>query len=491
MILSVHSSLLEATSATMNSDDLLEAAEQELARRHLIDFACLVDPLAAEWYRAAHLRTIAGVLECTERGELRRVIINVPPRHFKSSLASEKFSAWWLGRNPNSSVIVASYAVSLASKFSKSVRELIAANDRYRAVFPNVRIKRGSEGAEDWALESGYRTSFRAVGTGGGISGHGARLILLDDISDPNKSESDTETREAWRWYKDVIRTRLEPNGVIVVINNRVGVNDITGYLLDPDRNDSADAPNEWHVINIPAENADGTYLWEARFGREYYESLKRDVRLWNIQYSQKVTVEQGTEIKCDWFEFMSQLPEGVEEQCRAVDTAWTLKKTERQDPDYFATIGGAMHGGWLYLIEPRKMRLEMPDAVNWIQNEKKLKPRVRFGMAKAAGETIAKQFLSRLGIPTEDLEAETVDLRMRLTAFISFASRGLVKLVGDKSKWAQFLDEATAFPNGRHDDLLAACAGLTQMFGLAITQPKPKPKPIEDWTTAEAFVMR
>ena len=479
---------------------LLAADRCDAARASLIAFACYVDPAQAQWYRAEHLHQIAGVLERVERGECKRVIIAIPPRHWKSSIASEKFSAWWLGKHNKDSIIVASYALSLAEKFSKSVREMIGGNEHYQELFPDIRIQRDSNSADDWLLESGYRTSFRAVGTGGGISGHGARLILLDDVSDPNKINSQTQTDGDWHWYKNVIRTRLEANGAIVIINNRVGVNDLTGFLLDPERNDSADPPEDWTYVEIPAmtqlpitdepkdENVTSdlsssfilhpssfpreTYLWESRFGREYYEKLRLEPTLWRVQDMQKPTVDSGTEIRREWFEFVPQLPAGVAEQCRVIDTAWTLKKSEKADPDYSASIGSAMHEGWLYLVEPRKWRAELPDVVNWIESEKRLKPRVRFGMARAAGESISKQFLARSAIPIEDLEAETVDLRVRLMAFISFASRGLVKLVGEPTRWEQFLAEATAFPGGKHDDLLACCAGLTQMHGLRVNAP-------------------
>jgi hypothetical protein len=464
--------------------------QRDAARAGLIDFARYVDPPAAKWYAAEHLHRIAQVLERVERGETRRVIIAIAPRHWKSSLSSEKFPAWWLGRRPDSSVIVASYALSLAEKFSKSVREIVS-GDRFKTLWPGVKIKRDSNSADDWALEGGYRTSFRAVGTGGGISGHGARLILLDDVSDPNETQSHTRTDSDWHWYKNVIRTRLEPDGAIVVINNRVGVNDLTGYLLDAERNDSADPPGDWEYIEIPAMGADGTYLWQDRFGREYYEKLQLDPTLWRVQYMQHPTVETGTEIRREWFEFVAQLPEGTTEQCRTIDTAFSEKKTGKSDPDYTASVGSAMANGWLYLVDPRKWRAELPDVINWIESEKKLKPRVRFGMAKAAGEKISKQFLTRSGIPIEDLEAETADLRVRLTAFISFASRGLVKLVGDAAKWEAFLSEATAFPGGKHDDLLASVAGLTQMHGLQVSVPrKIAPEPTI-FDTSNAFTIR
>lgn len=473
-----------------------DAAQALLDRRHarqrLIDFACYVDPLQASQYQAQHLKRIAEVLERVERGDGKRVIIAVPRRHWKSSLCSEKLPAWWLGRRNKDGVIVASYALSLAQKFSKRVREMITLNERYRALFPETQIQRDSAAADDWLLETGYRTSFRAVGTGGGIAGHGAQLEIIDDASDPNKALSEVQAENDWEWYKNVIRPCLERDGAIVIVNNRVGLNDLTGHLLDVERNDSADPPEDWEYIKIPAyDKGTQTYLWEDRFGREYYQKLEIDPALWRVQYMQEPTIAEGTEIKREWFEYVPNLPEGTEEQCRVVDTAFTKKKADKADPDFTASMGSAMAKGWLFLLEPFKFRKEMPDTVDWIANEKKLKPRVRFGMAKAAGETIAKQFLARLAVPTEDLEAESVDIRVRLIAFISFSSRGLVKLVCSPEeysrwqrdreytppRWQAFMDEATAFPNGKHDDLLACGAGLTQMHGLRVTVHLPPPK--------------
>lgn len=227
----------------------------------------------------------------------------------------------------------------------------------------------------------------------------------------------------------------------------------------------------------VPARLEDNPHL-----DRTQYESALERIASGDLQTYQRLREgsweeRKGTEIHREWFEYVSQLPEGTREQCRVVDTAWTLKKSGN-DPDYSASIGSAMANGWLYLLDPMKARMTIPDAVNWIRDQKKLKPYVRFGVAQAAGEKISKQFLVLEGIPTEDLQAETVNIRTRLVPFINFSSRGLVKLVGDKSKWEQFLAEATAFPSGKHDDLLACCAGLTQMHGLAITLPAGKPKP-------------
>lgn len=465
---------------TITAQDIAAAADEqrrEAARTDLNLFAQYVDPAASKWYRAEHLRRISEEFMRVVRGEEKRLIINVQFRHWKSSMLSERGSAYWLGKRNKDAIIVGSYAVDLPLKFSKNIRDLITHSERYRALFPDTRIARGSEAMNDWKLETGFRSSFRAVGTGGGVSGYGAHLFLMDDVSDPNKAHSSTEYNNDWIWFKGVASTRLEPDGAIVVIGQRTAVDDLTGRLTNPELNDSAFPPHTWRHVVIPSENPDGTYIWEARFGRKYYESLKQDVTLWRVQCMQQPTVAEGAEIKRDWFEYVTQLPDKVTEQVRVIDTAWTDKTTA----DYFASIGAALHGGWLYLIEPYKLRMEMPDAVTWIENEKKLKPRVRFGMAKAAGEGIAKQFLTRLGIPYEDLAAERVKLRERLVPFVSFASRGLVKLVGDKAKWEAFMQEATAFPHNEstHDDLLACCAGITQMVGLSTQATSAKQAPL------------
>ena len=248
-----------------------------------------------------------------------------------------------------------------------------------------------------------------------------------------------------------------------------MGVNDLVGYLLDPERNDSADPPEDWHVVEIPAMNEKGDYLWEDRFSHVFYEKLQNDPVLWRIQYQQKPTLAEGDKIQRGWFEFVAQLPEGQREQKRVIDTAWTIKKTEKQDPDYTASIGSCKHEGWLYLMDPYEFRKEMPQTVEWIKAKKKETPWVQFGMAKAAGEKIATQFLTMLGVPIKELAGESVDIQLRLGVFIYWARMGRVKLVGSVEKWERFLTQAAAFPNGKHDDLLAVCAGLTEMHNLKI----------------------
>jgi phage terminase large subunit-like protein len=225
-------------------------------------------------------------------------------------------------------------------------------------------------------------------------------------------------------------------------------------------------------IAFVPAKIGDNPHLDQDEYSRSL-EKLDPVTRA-RLLYGDWDAKRTGTTILRQWFEFVPNLPEGVREQCRTIDTAWTAKKSG----DFTASIGSAMANGWMYLTEPIVLRKELPDVVNWIVDQKKLKPYVRLGMAKAAGEAIAKQFLQKQGVPFEDLEAESRDLTTRLIPFISFASRGLVKLVGTEEQWAEFMDEATRFPDkDAHDDLLACCANLTQMHSLIIEPPQQAQK--------------
>jgi predicted phage terminase large subunit-like protein len=446
----------------------------EKARRNLVDFAQYIDPGAATWYQAEHLHTVAAALERLARGESKRLAISLPPRHWKSSLATIKFSLWWLGHNEKASIILVSYAQSLADAFSKQIRDAIETNRFYRRVFPCIKIKRDSNRADDWCLVTGYQSSMRAAGVGSGITGRGGKLLLFDDVMDPKEAPSSLEREKLWTWYQQVARPRLEPDGRILIVNTRCAEDDLIGRLQQAEK----EGGEKWEYINISAERASaGTtgkqYLWEERYTVDEYAAIRSAVGeyVWRSQYCGQTTTEQGIEIQREWFEYVDTLPQGTVEQCRAIDTAWTLKKTQKHDPDYMASVGSASANGWLYLVDPFKMRKEMPEVVDWIQERKRQHPRVRIGMAKAAGETIGKQFLARLGIPIEELAAEREDLRIRLSPFIWYAKHGKIKLVGTAQQWEAFIAEATAFPNGKHDDLLACCAELTQMHGLKIPE--------------------
>ncbi len=432
-----------------------------------------MDPAQANWYQAAHLRHIASLLEQVQKREKTRLIISIPPRHWKSSL-SVKWEAKLLGDDPKEKIINASRSMSLAVKFSKQVRRIIQ-SQRYKDLYPDTRIVRGSDSADDWLLECGYQSSYRAVGTGGGIAGEGATVLVLDDVSDPNKQSSETETANDWDWYKDVIRTRLEPNAVIVVVNNRVGVNDIVGYLLDPERNDSADPPGVWEYIKIAAET-DGKFLWSDRFPDDYYQSLQNDANLWRIQYQQEPTLQSGNRIKREWFEYVDRLPEGGVWKYRAWDIAFTEKQTEKHDPDWTWTSLSTKHNDIVYVGKPRLFRKSIEGIVDEIVLNKMVEPGVRYGMGRVAIKSAIVEGMNKAGFGIQEYD-EHRDKIARATAWINWASQGRIKLVGTKEEWEPTMAQWLSFPAG-HDDAVDGMSGHSQLLNLSINTPAPQGTP-------------
>ena len=433
------------------------------------------------------MRKIASVLERVQKRELKRVIIQVPPRHLKSSL-TVKWEAKCLGDDPKETIISASRALNLAVKFSKQVRRIIQSS-RYQSLYPNTQIQRGSDSSDDWLLDGGYQSTYRAVGTGGGIAGEGAKILVLDDVSDPNKQQSDTETENDWDWYKNVIRTRLEPNGVIVVINNRVGVNDLAGYLLDPERNDSADPPDDWTVVDIPAQDAAGNYLWVERFGVEYYQKLQNDPNLWRVQYQQKPTVAEGTLIKREWFErtlptgesvldVVEALPSGAKWKVIPIDAAFTEKQTQKHDPDYTAYCKMTFHNNILWIGEPRFFRKDIDATVEEIVTIKMENPALRMGTGRIAIRAKIIKALNTAGYNITEFP-EKDDPIAESTGWRNLAATGRVKLVGTITEWEKVMQFWTAFPHG-HDDTIAMVSIGYDMLGNPLASPIPYAPPTE-----------
>ena len=435
-------------------------------RQSLIQFSQYIDPQAAPWYAAKHLSIIANALERIERGELKRLLISVPPRHWKSSLTSEKFPAWYLGKHPTHSLIIVSHTDTLATKFSSTVRATVESNNRYRLVYPNSKIDAASNRVDDWMMEGGYRSSCRAVGSNGNITGWGAKGIILDDtIANEAQAASDLQREKLYEWYRQRIRTRLEPEGWIVGVNTRYHEDDLFGRLIAAQDERGAD---RWEVINIPAWDGD-SYLWLERYTVEEYEAWHHSVGEfgWATQFMGNPVRPEGGDIKRAYFQFVSTLPDDLQEQARTYDLAITLKSTQKSDPDYTASVGGAWRAPFLYLIKPKLFRAEIPELVDEIASYKMLHPNVRVGLAHSHMETSVVQMLNREGIPMERYD-EHGDPLSRTSAFIDMARQGKIVLVGTEEEWSQFMEQWTAFPRGRHDDAVACTNGLLQMFNMS-----------------------
>jgi predicted phage terminase large subunit-like protein len=256
---------------------------------------------------APHHRLIARHLEAVERGDIKRLMITMPPRHGKSMLASEFFPAWYMGRNPDHYVVTATYAQELADDFGRKVKNQIE-DPTFREIFPGVGLADDSKSAKRFHVEGSgqggiehlttQRGAFYAVGVGGPLTGRGAHLLLIDDpVKNREEAESEVQRRKIKDWYTSTAYTRLMPGGRIVIIQTRWHEDDLSGWL-------QAEHDHEgWVVLNLPAISDDGEALWPEQYPVEALRQIERALppRDWSALYQQRPTPDSGDYFKRDW----------------------------------------------------------------------------------------------------------------------------------------------------------------------------------------------
>jgi len=197
-----------------------------------------------EFERSWHIEAIAYHLDQVRRGEIKRLIINMPPRSLKSISASVAFPAFVLGRDPTRRLICVSYSAELAKKHSNDFRALVEA-PWYRSAFPTTRI--GPYKNSEIEIEFTSRGFRLATSVGGTLTGRGGDIIVIDDPLKPDDANSETKRNQANEWFKNTLLSRLDDKrtGAIVIVMQRVHMDDLTGFVTG--RSD------EWKVLNLPA----------------------------------------------------------------------------------------------------------------------------------------------------------------------------------------------------------------------------------------------
>lgn len=233
-----------------------------------------------------------------ERGEITRLMIFVPPRHGKSELASRRFPAWYVGRNPEKQIIAASYGQDLATDFGRTVRNVIASQE-FRVTFGAVELAPDSTAANRWHTSHGG--SYVAAGVGSAITGRGADLLVIDDpVKNREDADSEVIRNHTWDWYRSTAYTRLMPGGAIVLIQTRWHDDDLAGRLLGNEGGDT------WTVIDLPAVTDQGNALWPEWYDLEALTSIQNNIgpREWSALYQQQPVPDRGDFFQSDWIRY-------------------------------------------------------------------------------------------------------------------------------------------------------------------------------------------
>jgi len=426
------------------------------------DFLSFVKEMWPAFISGRHHKIMADAFNRVAEGTLKRLIINMPPRHTKSEFASYLLPAWFLGRDPNKKIIQTAHTAELSVGFGRKVRNLFDSED-FQSVFPDSKLAIDSKAAGRWNTNKGGE--YFAIGVGGAVTGKGADLLIIDDPhSEQEAALAATDQSvfdKVYEWYTSGPRQRLQPGGAIIIVMTRWGKKDLTGRILDSAA--KRDGMDEWEVIEFPAIMPSGAPLWPEFWSIELLNSLKAELPVgkWQAQYQQQPTSEEGAIIKREWWKkWERDSPPSCEFIIQSWDTAF-LKK-ERSDYSACTTWGVFYDEGEdgktrpnLILLDAFKDRMEFPELKKVAYDHwKHWSPDAFVVEGKAAGMPLIFELRS-MGIPvTEYTPTKGNDKISRANAVADLFSSGMVW--APETRWAEeVIEECAEFPSGEHDDFV------------------------------------
>ena len=425
------------------------------------DFMAYVNYVWPSFIHGRHHEKMARAFERVARGEVKRLIINMPPRHTKSEFASYLLPSWFLGMYPSKKIIQASNTGELAVGFGRKVRNLVD-SDAYKDIFPGVALQSDSKAAGRWATN--YGGDYFAIGVGGTVTGKGADLLIIDDPHSEQEaalSETNPEIYDkTYEWYTSGPRQRLQPGGAIVVVMTRWSKKDLTGQVLKAAAQRSGE---EWEVIDFPAILPSGKPLWPQFWSLKELSALKEELPngKWMAQYMQQPTSDVSAIIKREWWRIW---PDDEPPYCEFVIQSWdtAFLKTERSDYSACTTWGvfykpdaTGINRANIILLNAFKARMEFPELKQRAQKEfKEWDPDTLIVEAKAAGSPLIFE-LRAMGIPVQEFTpTKGNDKIARLNSVSDIFASGMVWV--PNTSWAEELvEEVASFPSGEHDDMV------------------------------------
>jgi predicted phage terminase large subunit-like protein len=408
-----------------------------------------------------HIDLIAEHLMACEKNDIKRLIINIPPRHLKSLSVNVAWPAWLLGQNPARRIISASYSQQLATKHSIDSR-LIINSSWYRNIFPNTRIVNDQNEKDKFlTTKRGFRL---ATSVGGTLTGEGGNFLILDDPHNPAHMYSTTMREQTLSWYEQVFASRLDDKekGVIVLIMQRLHEQDLTGHLLTKNY-------KNWEHLNIPAL-ADRTtfypsplkkyngYLYPEKFplhpDKENLRSLKNTEAeigsfTFSAQYMQNPLPTENGLISRNWLKYYRNPPDKFQTITQSWDTA--IRVSDHNDYTVCTTWGESDNA--YYLLDVMRDRLEYSAlkhkiinmAEKWLSNSILIEDR-------SSGQSLIQDIKLETKLPIIAINPRG-DKFMRLAQISSMVESGKV-LFPERSSFMSDLEvELLSFPHSPHDD--------------------------------------
>lgn len=447
---------------------MLEAALRERQRRRQASISSF-----SEWLPQAspeltwtfpHLQYVQKYIDKVTSGEIRRLMVFMPPQHGKSSQLTIRYPAYLFEKNPKKRIVVAAYGTDLAEEFSGQIRNLVRARGL-------VSLDNEKQAVDRWRTTAGG--GLKAVGIGSAVTGFSADLIIIDDpVKNREEANSRAKRESTWKWYTDDLMTRQQASTPIIIQMTRWHEDDLAGRLLE--RN-PVGTPLEWHVIRLPALS-EGNDPEDYPVNREFDEPLCPELHPYEqlmefketmqssfaALYQQRPTPAEGEVWKKAWFNedgkddtplrTVPKFPNNVK-RAQVWDTALEVKERN----DFSAMVEGAMdEAGNIYVAAMVNEKLDFPSLARRMRQEYE-----RIDQAgdlcvedKASGKP-ARQQLKREGIPVIEVPAGTSDKEARAKSVTQYAEGGKIYFVMQPGNVNDLLlTQLVTFPNGKHDDL-------------------------------------
>ena len=406
-----------------------------------------------------HHAKMAEAFERVAKGECKRLIINMPPRHTKSEFASYLLPAWFLGKFPNKKIIQTSHTAELAVGFGRKVRNLVD-QEVYTKIFPGVGLQQDSKAAGRWATNKGG--DYFAIGVGGAVTGKGADLLIIDDPHSEQEAalaEVNPEIYDkTYEWYTSGPRQRLQPGGAIVVVMTRWSKKDLTARVLKAEAERGGD---DWEVIEFPAILPSEQPLWPEFWSEKELKALREELPFpkWMAQYQQNPTSDSTAIIKREWWRtWDSESPPHCDFVLMAWDTAF--EKSNRADYSALTTWGvfyqddetGVAQAN-IILLNAFRERMEFPRLKQAaLEHYNDWEPDSIIIEKKASGAPLIYE-MRAMGIPVQEFTpTKGNDKITRLNAVADIFASG--RVWAPNTHWAEeVIEEVASFPSGDHDD--------------------------------------
>lgn len=480
-------------SSSLQKEAQAELARRELARRSMRHYAKHVyDDYIEGW----HTGVICDALDRVERGEIRFLLMEAPPRHSKSLHVSQLFPSKVVGNNPDKSVIVASYSGDLATDHGRITRNLIQ-TEKYQNIFktrlaPDSTAK-GKWNTQKWVEATDFKEghwkdakgAYNAAGVGGSITGKGADIAIVDDsLKDRKEAESFVIREGLWSWFKSVLRTRLTPTGALVVMGTRWHMDDLAGRIMDSEpwvdyfdylKNGLGDA--KWVRLRLiavaeedqlPYRKADEP-LWPERYPLDELQDIKRSLGPyeWEALYQQRPISSETQEFKPAWYKYRTHTEiEGLKRKQRflTIDNA----ASKSAGADFTGLCDNLIDTDNFWNIKAWKLKIAPDTFIELLFSLHLANKYDKIGIEEGMYTLVLKPFLDKaqrergIYLPIVPLKHNSTQKEVRIRGLIPPYAAGTIYHIEGECSELEF--EQSTFPNGKHDDVLDATAYQVQI---------------------------